>query len=118
MKLNENWRRILGKSWSLRLVALIGALQVLDAVLPLLGASLPAGALNALSILAAIGAAGVLPFGDLPAAVTTRLPADFDGSIGWYTTTVKLDLEARGLIERVRGQTPQHLRLAAPARGE
>ena len=58
MKLNENWRRILGKSWSLRLVALIGALQVLDAVLPLLvGASLPPGAVNALSILAAIGAA-------------------------------------------------------------
>lgn len=58
MKLNENWRRILGKSWSLRLVALIGALQVLDAVLPLLvGASLPPGAVHGLSILAAIGAA-------------------------------------------------------------
>lgn len=58
MKLNENWRRILGKSWSLRLVALIGALQVIDAVLPLLvGATLPPGALKALSILAAIGAA-------------------------------------------------------------
>lgn len=57
MRLNENWRRILGKSWSVRLVALIGILQALDAVLPLLGASTPSSILNALSILAAIGAA-------------------------------------------------------------
>lgn len=57
MRLNENWRRILGKSWSLRLVALIGILQALDAVLPLLGTSTPSGVVNALSILAAIGAA-------------------------------------------------------------
>lgn len=57
MKLNENWRRILGKSWSLRLIGLIGVLQMLDAVLPLLGASVPTGVVNALSILAAIGAA-------------------------------------------------------------
>lgn len=57
MRLNENWRRILGKSWSLRLVALIGVLQVLDAILPLLGASIPPGAMTVLSILAALGAA-------------------------------------------------------------
>ena len=72
----------------------------------------------AAAILASIQAAGVLPFGDLAAAVTSRLPAEFDGSIGWYTTTVKLDLEARGRIERVPGVTPQQLRLAAPAPGE
>jgi len=72
----------------------------------------------AAAILAAIDGAGVLPFGDLAAAVTSRLPAEFDGSIGWYTTTVKLDLEARGRIERVPGATPQQLRLAAPAPGE
>ncbi|RMH12084.1 MAG: hypothetical protein D6695_07625 [Planctomycetota bacterium] len=28
----------------------------------------------------------------------------------WWVTTVKLDLEARGLIERVPGVTPQRLR--------
>jgi len=35
---------------------------------------------------------------------------DFDGSIGWYYTTVKLDFEARGLIERSKG-SPQILSL-------
>jgi Family of unknown function (DUF6958) len=32
------------------------------------------------------------------------------GSVGWYTTSVNLDLEARGLIERVPGAQPQRLR--------
>ncbi len=40
-----------------------------------------------------------------------RLPGDFEGSVGWYATTVKLDLEARGLIERMPGESPQVLRL-------
>ncbi len=30
----------------------------------------------------------------------------------WWVTTVKLDLEARGLIERVPGVSPQHVRRA------
>jgi hypothetical protein len=55
---------------------------------------------------------GQIPFGDLPDAVGRLLPADFDGSVGWYTTTVKLDLEARGEIVRVAGRTPQEIRLA------
>ena len=33
------------------------------------------------------------------------------GSVSWYTTTVKLDLEARGFIEQVPGSRPQKLRL-------
>jgi hypothetical protein len=39
-----------------------------------------------------------------------RLP-EFRGSIGWYTTIVKLDLEARDLIERITDKKPQPLRL-------
>ncbi len=62
------------------------------------------------AILAAIGEQGELLFGDLLDAVGKRL-TDFDGSIGWYTTTVKLDLEARGEIERLPGNGPQRLRL-------
>ncbi len=31
----------------------------------------------------------------------------FDGSVMWYYTTVKLDLEARGEIRRVPGSRPQ-----------
>jgi len=45
--------------------------------------------------------------------VEERLAADERanlGSTGWYTTTVKLDLEAKGEIERVPGSTPQRLR--------
>ncbi len=55
---------------------------------------------------------GEISFGDLAAAVAAHLSQPFDGSIGWYTTTVKLDLEARGLIERVPGRSPQVIRLA------
>jgi hypothetical protein len=36
---------------------------------------------------------------------------EFRGSIGWYTTIIKLDLEARGLIELIPDKKPQHLRL-------
>jgi hypothetical protein len=64
------------------------------------------------AILAAIARARELPFSQLADAVEARLSAPFEGSIGWYTTTVKLDLEARGFIERVPGKQPQHLRLA------
>ena len=32
------------------------------------------------------------------------------GSINWYVTTVKLDLEAKGIIERVPNASPQYLR--------
>ncbi len=39
-------------------------------------------------------------------------PADLEklGSVSWHTTTVKLDLEVKGEIERVIGSTPQRLR--------
>ena len=64
------------------------------------------------AILASIDAAGELPFKELAGQVGTRLPESFDGSVGWYTTTVKLDLEARGEIERIPGRAPQGLRRA------
>jgi hypothetical protein len=32
------------------------------------------------------------------------------GSVSWYTTTVKLDLEVKGEIERIPGSNPQRLR--------
>lgn len=62
------------------------------------------------AILAALDAEGELAFKELAGQVAVRLPAAFDGSVGWYTTTVKLDLEARGEIERVPGRSPQVLR--------
>ena len=36
-------------------------------------------------------------------AARRRLPRGFKGSIPWYHETVKLDLEARGLIQRQTG---------------
>lgn len=34
------------------------------------------------------------------------------GSVSWYTVVVKLDLEAKGLVERVAGTRPQVIRAA------
>ena len=52
------------------------------------------------------------PFQDLADAVRPHLPDELfaNASVNWYVTTVKLDLEARGLVERVDGARPQHLR--------
>jgi hypothetical protein len=49
----------------------------------------------------------------LTQAIEERLDGRFDGSVPWYVTTIKLDLEARGLIQRVPHTTPAQLRLAA-----
>ncbi len=66
------------------------------------------------AVLAAVpGTRTGIVFADLPDLVGKRLSKvqrSRFGSIGWYTTTVKLDLEARGLIERIEGSKPQRLR--------
>ena len=63
------------------------------------------------AILEAIDEAGTLPLADLRAEVERRTPAELwaDASVGWYTTTVKLDLEAKGLL--LKEGSPQILRL-------
>lgn len=68
------------------------------------------------AILSAIDARGEIAFGDLAAAVAAGLAEPFAGSIGWYVTTVKLDLEARQEIERVPGRGPQRLRRVGASR--
>lgn len=55
-------------------------------------------------------------FKRLAGLVKDRLSAkerDAVGSVNWYVTTVKLDLEARKRIERVPGSNPQRLRRAS-----
>ena len=54
-------------------------------------------------------------FRELPALVETRLSSEQMsdlGSVSWYTTCVKLDMEVKGDIERVARVTPQRLRVA------
>ncbi len=53
----------------------------------------------------------VITFAQLLEAVRAKLEDSFDGSINWYVTSVKLDLEARGVIERLPKSKPQQLRL-------
>jgi hypothetical protein len=57
-----------------------------------------------------------VPFSELRTEVSDRTPKTLweNASIGWYTTTVKLDIEARGLISR-KG-SPQILLLTAEGR--
>ena len=62
------------------------------------------------AILESLVATGPLTFSDLNQAVATRLADGFDGSVSWYVTTVKLDLEARGEIERLPGPGLRRIR--------
>lgn len=52
-----------------------------------------------------------ISFQELTPAVEDQIGDDFDGSVPWYTVTVKLDLEARGIIERIPGTSPQVLHM-------
>jgi hypothetical protein len=50
---------------------------------------------------------GAMTFTQLGAILEDYMQGNFDGSVSWYYTTVKLDLEARGEIRRVPGSRPQ-----------
>ena len=68
------------------------------------------------AIITALEEQGEMTFYGLNDEVGRRLEGNFEGSIGWYYTTVKLDLEARGVIERLGkkpGKSPQYIRLIA-----
>jgi hypothetical protein len=65
------------------------------------------------AILDALQPVGEATFDDLAANIEERLTGNFAGSIKWYYTTVKLDLEARGVLTRVADARPQRIRLAS-----
>ena len=54
---------------------------------------------------------GEMTFYHLNDAVSEKLAGKFEGSIGWYYTTVKLDLEARKVIQRIPRSKPQRINL-------
>ena len=53
-----------------------------------------------------------MTFMKLSRAVEKEVRGKFVGSVMWYVTTVKLDLESRGEVKRVQNSRPQLVRLA------
>jgi len=51
-----------------------------------------------------------LTHGELMDALAAKLEGKFDGNVSWYAETVKLDLEARKVVERTE-EKPQRYRL-------
>ena len=54
---------------------------------------------------------GEISFGQLSDIAVKELSDNFDGKVLWYIVTVKLDLEARQIIERIPKTSPHILRL-------
>lgn len=57
-----------------------------------------------------------ISFKVLTKLANAKLSDKFEGKITWYIVTVKLDLEARGMIERIPGTRPHQLRIPAKSR--
>ncbi len=64
------------------------------------------------AILTVLQAQKEITFMNLSRAVEKEVNGNFEGSVTWYVTTVKLDLEARGLVKRVPNSRPQLVKLA------
>lgn len=54
---------------------------------------------------------GAISYKELVGYTRERLKDTFEGSITWYVTAVKLDIEARGLIKRFTKNKLQHIEL-------
>lgn len=63
------------------------------------------------AILENLHASGPMTFSQLGSLVEEQLQPTFDGSVMWYFTTVKLDMEARGELRRVPKSKPQVVEL-------
>jgi hypothetical protein len=71
------------------------------------------------AILTAVPEGAHIPFKNLSNLVSAQLsPEQIEsvGSISWYTTTVKLDMEVNGELERIEGVAPQQLRRTTKVR--
>ncbi|MEB2777838.1 hypothetical protein SYJ56_21160 [Algoriphagus sp. D3-2-R+10] len=62
-------------------------------------------------ILKAIDDREEIGFDELTDFAVDKLSTTFDGKVVWYIVTVKLDLEARNIIERVPKTSPHKLRM-------
>ena len=52
-----------------------------------------------------------ISFEELAELADEKLSSSFDGKVIWYMVTVKLDLEARKIIERIPKTSPHKLKL-------
>lgn len=64
------------------------------------------------AILSTLRSQKEITFMNLSRAVEKQVGNTFNGSVMWYVTTVKLDLEARGEVKRVPNSRPQLVRIA------
>jgi len=64
------------------------------------------------AILSTLRAQKEITFMNLSRAVEKQVNGNFEGSVTWYVTTVKLDMEARGEVKRVLNSRPQLVKLA------
>jgi len=55
-----------------------------------------------------------ITFKDLTDLAVSELTDKFDGKVSWYVVSVKLDLEARKLIERIPNTSPHKLKMTSP----
>jgi len=55
--------------------------------------------------------AGEITYQDLSKQAVNELSSTFDGKVAWYVVSVKLDLEARGIIERIPKTSPHKIRM-------
>lgn len=63
-------------------------------------------------ILEMISCQGTISYRELNALAKKQLGDVFNGSVPWYIVTVKLDLEARGIIKRVKQKSGHAIALA------
>jgi hypothetical protein len=54
---------------------------------------------------------GEITYQDLSDQLERDLQPTFDGRVIWYVVTVKLDLEAHGVIERIPRTSPHQIRM-------
>ncbi len=54
---------------------------------------------------------GEITYEEVSDLAVKKLTPTFDGKVVWYVVTVKLDLEAREIIERVPKTSPHRIRL-------
>ena len=62
-------------------------------------------------LLKTLEARNEITYQELSRLAEEQLKLTFDGKVGWYVVTVKLDLEARGIIERIPKTSPHQLRI-------